>query len=505
MRLSVFGVATQREALEQLAELAQRSTVHPLVRETAIRLTADCDARDDDCELQAIFNAVKYGTVKSDDLRGFGRGFGLSREENPLARGVRYVADPRWADHFTAPYRLLKQCARGACAGDCLPADTLLLGAGHKLIPIEDVEVGSLVMGDGQWTHVTQKWDKGVQEILEFELNNGCVLRCTPEHKVFVVPKHRGHAGTREGAEERRAGEVRPGDDLLTVQSLPYGHEGLGADRARLLGLHIAEGWVDYSEKDHRPLRVGISGLDGYRKEANKHLVQAICERLNVPTRWHEKYVAINDEDLARWLAACGRRAPNKHVPSLNLDEASVTELMAGLAADADIRNGVFSTTSPLLALQYRVMLRMQGRSSHIAQVDDHGGLGKNPIFRVTPRAVDDRRRQHARVRAISEGESTRTFDIEVEGHRFYLPETDLIVHNCDDHGALIVALAGSLGFKVGLRVWGPTPAEFVHVFAVACVPKRDPREVIGLDTTVDESSVGWMPPSGSVMTAWLE
>lgn len=177
MRLSVFGVATQREALEQLAELAQRSTVHPLVRETAIRLTADCDARDDECELQAIFDAVKHGDPRVQGLKA----------------GVRYVADPRWADHFTAPYRLLKQCASGACAGDC------------------------------------------------------------------------------------------------------------------------------------------------------------------------------------------------------------------------------------------------------------------------------------------------------------------------DDHAALIVALAGSLGFKVGLRVWGPTPSEFVHVYAVAGVPKRDPREVVGLDTTVDASSVGWEPPNGSVMTAWLE
>lgn len=103
MRLSVFGVATQREALEQLAELAQRSTVHPLVRETAIRITSECDARDDSCELQAIFEAVKHGNPNIPALKN----------------GVRYVADPRWADHFTAPYRLLQQCASGACAGDC--------------------------------------------------------------------------------------------------------------------------------------------------------------------------------------------------------------------------------------------------------------------------------------------------------------------------------------------------------------------------------------------------
>lgn len=103
MRLSVFGVATQQDALKQLAELTQRSTVHPLVRQIAMQITAGCQSRDDLCELQAIFDAVKHGDPRVRELRN----------------GVRYVADPRWADFFTAPYRLLKQCAKGACAGDC--------------------------------------------------------------------------------------------------------------------------------------------------------------------------------------------------------------------------------------------------------------------------------------------------------------------------------------------------------------------------------------------------
>lgn len=103
MKLSVFTVDDQRDALRQLAELTQRSVLHPLVRDTAIRLTADCDPRDDTCELEAIFNAVKHGDPRS----------------IPLKNGLRYVADPRWADHFTAPSRILQQCVRGACAEDC--------------------------------------------------------------------------------------------------------------------------------------------------------------------------------------------------------------------------------------------------------------------------------------------------------------------------------------------------------------------------------------------------
>src|SRR5262249_39477833 len=156
--------------------------------------------------------------------------------------------------------------------------------------------------------------------ILEFELRNGGVLRCTPDHRVFVVPKEDGYAGNRAHAVEVRASEVQVGDDLLTADTLPFGRESMESDRAFLLGVHISEGWVDYSQADGRPLRVGISGLDGSRKEANKRRVEEFCQRLGVSTRWAKKYLSINDENLASWLSACGRRAPNKHVPTLDWD-----------------------------------------------------------------------------------------------------------------------------------------------------------------------------------------
>lgn len=103
MRLSVFDSGTQRDALEQLVELARNGSIHPLVRRAALQITRDCNDRDDMCELEALLNAIKYGTPNVEALRD----------------GLKYVADPRWADFFTAPNRLLKECEAGACAGDC--------------------------------------------------------------------------------------------------------------------------------------------------------------------------------------------------------------------------------------------------------------------------------------------------------------------------------------------------------------------------------------------------
>lgn len=136
MRLSVFEATSQRFSLEKLGELAQRSTVHPLVRETAMRIVAECPARDDMCELQAIYDAVKHGTPAVKALRN----------------GVRYVADPRWADYFTAPYRLLKQCASGVCSGDCDDAASLIAALAGAI----GFKVGLRVWGEthDEYVHV---------------------------------------------------------------------------------------------------------------------------------------------------------------------------------------------------------------------------------------------------------------------------------------------------------------------------------------------------------------
>lgn len=76
---------------------------------------------------------------------------------------------------------------------------------------------------------------------------------------------------------------------------------------------------------------------------------------------------------------------------------------------------------------------------------------------------------------------------------------------DCDDHTALVAALCASIGFKVGLRAWGRDKRGFSHVYPVVAFPKRPPyKQVVGMDTTVPESRLGWEPPKGHVITAWL-
>lgn len=73
---------------------------------------------------------------------------------------------------------------------------------------------------------------------------------------------------------------------------------------------------------------------------------------------------------------------------------------------------------------------------------------------------------------------------------------------DCDSQAALVAALAGALGIVVGLRAYGSDPrGDYEHVYAVAWTQADG---VLGLDTTVPSAKVGWEPPSGRYLTAWI-
>ncbi len=136
MKVSVYEVADQKKALHELAKLVEQSTIDPIVRNAALQLTADVDQRDDEGEVEAIFNAVKHG-----DSRVPG-----------LENGLKYMSDPRWADFFSSPARTLKQLASGVNGGDCDDFSALIAG----LLGSLGYVVGLRAWGKdkGEFTHV---------------------------------------------------------------------------------------------------------------------------------------------------------------------------------------------------------------------------------------------------------------------------------------------------------------------------------------------------------------
>jgi hypothetical protein len=77
---------------------------------------------------------------------------------------------------------------------------------------------------------------------------------------------------------------------------------------------------------------------------------------------------------------------------------------------------------------------------------------------------------------------------------------------DCDGTAMMLAALSGSIGFTVGLRAFTPrrNSTDYEHIYAVAMLSKKQPTTVLGMDTTVPSSYLGWEPGGGSVLTAWL-
>jgi len=429
--------------------------------------------------------------------------------------------------------------------GDCFAEDTLVLRVTGELVPIQQVKEGDLIWGKDDWTTVEAWTEKGKLSITEVCLNNGSVLRLTEGHKVYVRaccgpkkgerfqgksnPARRDHgpgcaasaSGWKQceahyGSEEVRikVSELREGMQLVQperiTRDVEHGeafnavkHRG-DAERDWLIGAYIAEGWAESS-------RMMLSGKDGHWKEATKQRAKEYAEERSWPIRWDTRYIAINSPEAAALVGECGKGALNKRIPDAVLIAGNLDALDDGLKLDASQNtngNGwTFGTVSRTLAIQYRVLQRMLGRSTSLAMVTDHGGYGSNPIYRVGVRSAGDK--TQLRVKAIHrEAAEVPCYDIQTADHYVYLPEADCTVSNCDDMVLLLCCLFESINlpWKQVLSGRGPNnekiryiegqsipPAtSWAHIYCMVGTPPFQPNRWFFCEPTVQGVPLGW-------------
>lgn len=469
--MAIVPATDLEQRMRLLAYTLRLSVSDAWAHEWTAALVRQCPALSPECELRAFFAAMK-------------------------AR-VRYTLHPRSGDRYQTLRRTIEMGV-----GDCLPATTRLLRDDGTTPEIAEIREGDTIMGDGAWTRVTKTWNKGIRSTLVFHLSNGARLTCTPGHRLFVVPRvtAAGHpatprnragytSGPREGALEVRAREVMVGDDLLCPESipLPLAEDASDPDLAWLLGAFVADGWAEADKPGFN-----ISGRDadarksqaGKRnKEGQKQRVQEIAARYGYETRWAPKSIFVRSPEWLTQMLACGRGAPRKRVPQLRWGRAQTEALLAGLAADAGVSGGsgtlVYSTTSEELARQLRMLWRGMGKGVGIRRVDAHGGFGLNPIYRVIVRGSGESGREgkrYPRVVAIEQGAPTDVVDIETDTHRFWLPDSDVTVHNCDNQTIAMDTMAHIAGFRVGARVYQMKPGGvWDHVAPIVEIPRMGP------------------------------
>lgn len=389
--------------------------------------------------------------------------YALRQPSSPLA--LRYTRDHAYVDQFMACDQLLK-----AHIGDCFVNGTLVLRDDHKLVPVETLRVGDRIWGKDRWSAVTQTWDRGTRKTWLVRLNNGSAMRLTPEHKVWTyrcvdhAEVGKSKCTPKRCPLEKRllvrvaVSELRKGDKLVRPDRIPFGQGTMDGDTAWMTGVYVADGW---SERNGNHTRVSISGKDGHPKAVQKKRVEAICARLGIPTRMHPRYIALNGNGvLVNALAALGNRAPQKHVPSLNLDEGAALPMLEGVLADATKNTHgsgrTLTTTSRRLFVEARVLAKMAGVTCGERFIVDHGGLGENPIWRLQlwGKRVDARAEKTLAVKEIVRDDvELDCCDIETDDHQVWLPEADWTVSQCDDGTALLGALLMNVGYPVRCRI----------------------------------------------------
>ena len=419
---------------------------------------------------------------------------------------VRYVYDARGIDQYVAAKRTMQWGG-----GDCFPEGTLLLRDDHALVPIQQLKIGERIWGLDRWSEVINVWYKGSLTFDAIKLNNGSWVHLTPNHKVFVATCDRHDTRTEKSQpcscpiSERRiericVSELQPRMVLLVPDRIPFGKEAMDPDRAYVEGLYLSDGWSDKNSAFF------ISGQDGCLKEAQKKRVEEICNRLGIPTRWARKYISVKDGAWTLRLHQAGQRAPEKHALSLDLDEGAAGALLRGIMADSGANTHgagrTFTSTSRMLAVQTRLLHKMFGISCGWSYIEEHGGLGENPIYRLSTREKrpDEKATKLLRVKEIERGvRKGPAWDMTTDDHYVYLPEHDVTVSQCDDYSIVLGSLLGAIGYPVRLRVIrthdaGLPRGEFNHIYALVGLPPNAPQKWVPLDASVSEPA-GWEAP----------
>lgn len=336
-----------------------------------------------------------------------------------LLKNIPFNADPVDTEQLQRPFYTLNQIGLG---GDCLTHDTRLLTP-YGYVNISDAKPGMVIYGKKGWTTILNVWDKGILKATEYRLNNGGSFTATKDHILFDSDSN-----------ELKVSDLSEETKLLTPNKIEKKGESVySPDELKFIGLFISDGWKDEN-------RVCISGKDGHPKEAQKIWVKQFAEKMGWKTSWHNRYIRVYvpNEYPANILFNSGRVAHEKYISAEifnNLSSLDASEILSGLYADAhqpeNRRSGFcYSTTSKTLALQVRVLLKMQGFSCRVSEIKEHGGLGDHPIYRVYPRFFRDK---PVTVESLGLEKNCHVFDIETEDHGIYLPDADIIVHNCDD------------------------------------------------------------------------
>jgi hypothetical protein len=155
------------------------------------------------------------------------------------------------------------------------------------------------------------------------------------------------------------------------------------------------------------------------------------------------------------------------------------------------------------------MLLKTQGVSCSERFVANHGGLGKNPVWRLQERLKTEDRERGIKVLRVKEivkdDVELPCFDFATEDKHIWLPEADWTVHNCDDMAIRLGALARAVGYAVRCRIVAPAgqPRQWAHIYLmIGSEPGNpSPAKWYAMDPTEPQNGPFWEVPDRLIST----
>jgi hypothetical protein len=405
---------------------------------------------------------------------------------NWVRTNIRYTRDPRTIEQLKEAHVTLE-----TAHGDCMTLDTKIIVRDSKgyyrlktLGSLKEEYVNyealSYNFNDRSWEFkpITAWGYKGEQEVYRVRMANGYSFKCTHGHKLYgwLQREGRGSFECRTLADLcSRVPKDESGDlkfkqcwTLLCAKQIPAldkpGFE--KPEESWLAGAYLAEGWSDGA-------RLGIAKTD----PADRLNITDRLDSLGMSYLVRESrpntggYVSVHRHPFQRQLCEFGGKALEKALPEnfLSGSAEELSEIFKGYMwgdswtkdpnkkYKSHIRHvAMHSTVSHALSEQIKFLYLIFGRPLSGNLVQNHGGLGKNPIWRLWEATgqkyyerlpdltnIGIKRVQYAGVEPVC--------DITVKDNNNFVLANGALAHNCDDLAIVIGAMVGQIGGQIRL------------------------------------------------------
>lgn len=401
---------------------------------------------------------------------------------------IRYSRDPVTIEQVKTPRAALE-----TETGDCMTLDTKIIvrdrGGFYRLktlgelrfdYPLYDALSYNFDKQEFEFKPITAWVDKGEQPVFEVRLVNGYSAFCTRGHKFFVWENRRNSRSYSVQAlgDLWLGDKMAEGSSLLLAKQIPWLNNDsfwhcaqdplFGAENmAWLAGAYLAEGW-------HSNHNVSISKQDSVDRLNITRRLEALGVPYAISKRKKSAYVSVHTHPFKEFLKRFGHRALVKHAPfeALSSSRPLVEQMLAGYVwGDTWVPDPnkprkshpkhvmMHSTVSNELAEQLKFIYLLLGRPLAGTLERKHGGLGKNPIWRLWEASgkqhplyrPDSRPRDLTSkgVRFVECVGDHPTCDITIADNHNFVLSNGLLAHNCDDMSVLLGSLLGTLGAKI--------------------------------------------------------